>query len=182
MDYIPYCDKLALDMDCKPNLPKLLFTDPLLYVHCVFGPNVPYTYRLQGPNSWPGAREAILTLRERIGQPFANNDRHGELVTYKAGIKLFLMSILFALMLIGVVVNVSYWSFGEFGLPSTLTATVWSVFLCMMAYFAFSLRAEFSPFTMTCGELIQVMTENRLVQCAIVGVLLVVTTVWNLVC
>ncbi|VDO21710.1 unnamed protein product [Heligmosomoides polygyrus] len=31
-----------------------------------FGPLVPYVYRLHGPNRWHGAREAIMSVDERV--------------------------------------------------------------------------------------------------------------------
>ena len=59
VDYIPYCDELAEMIGCKPNLMKLLLSDPLLALKCVFGPCTPPQYRLMGPGSWDGAKQAI---------------------------------------------------------------------------------------------------------------------------
>lgn len=78
-----------------PPLFKYLFTDPRLFYHLVFGVAVPYQYRLvgrntclvlvfaldhnvfnipsTGPGAWSGAREAILTVNERIAEPFKTN-------------------------------------------------------------------------------------------------------------
>ena len=49
-----------------------------------FGLTVPYQYRLVGPGAWHGARDAILSARERILQPLrtrrvaiATNDKRG---------------------------------------------------------------------------------------------------------
>ena len=36
-----------------------------------FGPCTPYQYRLEGPGSWPKAREAIMTQDERILFPLS---------------------------------------------------------------------------------------------------------------
>ena len=36
-----------------------------------FGPNVPYVYRLQGPGRWDGARQAIMSVDERVLYPLA---------------------------------------------------------------------------------------------------------------
>jgi len=48
---------------------RLLATDPRLAVAVYFGPTTPCQYRLVGPEAWRGARDAILSARERILQP-----------------------------------------------------------------------------------------------------------------
>jgi len=48
---------------------RLLVTDPRLAVAVYFGLTTPYQYRLVGPGAWRGARDAILSARERILQP-----------------------------------------------------------------------------------------------------------------
>jgi len=48
---------------------RLLATDPRLAVAVYFGLTTPYQYRLLGPGAWRGARDAILSARERILQP-----------------------------------------------------------------------------------------------------------------
>ncbi|CAG2177878.1 unnamed protein product [Oppiella nova] len=73
--YIKYMDELAGLMGVKPNLCKYFVTDPKLWFHMYFGPYVPYQYRLTGPNSWPKAREAILTVNERIKAPFKTRNK-----------------------------------------------------------------------------------------------------------
>ncbi|KAH9514067.1 Cyclopentanone 1,2-monooxygenase (CPMO) [Bulinus truncatus] len=70
VDWLPYMDELATLVGCKPNLFKLLLTDPCLYWRVLTGPGVPYQYRLHGPNAWPGARQAIFTVIDRIEKPF----------------------------------------------------------------------------------------------------------------
>ncbi|XP_062437222.1 flavin-containing monooxygenase 5-like [Rhea pennata] len=69
VDYIPYMDELACQLGVKPNLLTLFLTDPRLAMEVLFGPCSPYQYRLQGPGRWDGARQAILTQRERIIKP-----------------------------------------------------------------------------------------------------------------
>lgn len=54
----------------RPNLLRLLLSDPVLWVKVFFGPCTPYQYRLTGPGRWAGARQAILTQWERVAQPF----------------------------------------------------------------------------------------------------------------
>uniref|UniRef100_A0A8C3JJ05 Flavin-containing monooxygenase n=1 Tax=Calidris pygmaea TaxID=425635 RepID=A0A8C3JJ05_9CHAR len=76
VDYIPYMDELACQVGVKPNLLALFLTDPKLALEVVFGPCTPYQYRLHGPGEWAGAREAILTQRQRIIKPLQT--RHVE--------------------------------------------------------------------------------------------------------
>ncbi|XP_037363908.1 flavin-containing monooxygenase 5-like [Talpa occidentalis] len=67
--YVDYMDDIASEIGVKPNLFSLLLQDPKLACRSFFGPCTPYQYRLQGPGSWAGAREAIMTQRERIIKP-----------------------------------------------------------------------------------------------------------------
>ncbi|KAM6396679.1 flavin-containing monooxygenase 5-like [Pluvialis apricaria] len=76
VDYIPYMDELACQVGVKPNLLTLFLTDPKLAMEVAFGPCTPYQYRLRGPGEWAGAREAILTQRQRIIKPLQT--RHVE--------------------------------------------------------------------------------------------------------
>ncbi|XP_075012758.1 flavin-containing monooxygenase 5-like [Calonectris borealis] len=69
VDFIPYMDQLACQVGVKPNLLALFLTDPKLALEVVFGPCTPYQYRLRGPGKWAGAREAILTQRQRVVRP-----------------------------------------------------------------------------------------------------------------
>jgi len=66
VDYLPYMDELASMFGAKPNLWRYLITDYRLGRELLFGPNVAYVYRLNGPHPWPGAREAILTVLDRV--------------------------------------------------------------------------------------------------------------------
>ncbi|GIX93656.1 flavin-containing monooxygenase 5 [Caerostris darwini] len=66
VDYISYCDDIASQFGAKPNLYKIVFTDPSLFLKILFGPSLSYQYRLQGPHLWKGAREAIMTSHDRI--------------------------------------------------------------------------------------------------------------------
>lgn len=65
IDYFPYMDKLASIIGCKPNFWKLLFSDFAMALKYMFGPINAYQYRLMGPGSWSGAREAIFTQWDR---------------------------------------------------------------------------------------------------------------------
>ncbi|KAE9419125.1 hypothetical protein Angca_004223, partial [Angiostrongylus cantonensis] len=66
VDYIPYMDELANIVGCRPNIVKLILSDPLLAYKIYFGPCVPYSYRLRGPHAWSDARHAIMTVDERV--------------------------------------------------------------------------------------------------------------------
>ncbi|TWW57657.1 Dimethylaniline monooxygenase [N-oxide-forming] 5 [Takifugu flavidus] len=69
VDYISYMDEIAEQVGVRPNILKLLLTDPRLGWNVVFGPCTPYQYRLRGPGKWAGARQAILTQWERVVHP-----------------------------------------------------------------------------------------------------------------
>ncbi|XP_027722504.1 dimethylaniline monooxygenase [N-oxide-forming] 5 isoform X1 [Vombatus ursinus] len=68
-DYMEYMEDLAELVGVKPNLLPLVFTDPKLAFHLFFGPCTPIQYRLQGRGKWDGAREAILTVIDRVKKP-----------------------------------------------------------------------------------------------------------------
>uniref|UniRef100_A0A3Q0S8P1 Flavin-containing monooxygenase n=1 Tax=Amphilophus citrinellus TaxID=61819 RepID=A0A3Q0S8P1_AMPCI len=69
VDYINYMDEIAELLGVRPNILRLLLTDPRLGLNVMFGPCTPYQFRLKGPGKWAGARQAILTQWERIAQP-----------------------------------------------------------------------------------------------------------------
>ncbi|XP_054708709.1 flavin-containing monooxygenase 5-like [Uloborus diversus] len=69
VDWIPFMDEISSQIGAKPNLLKLAFTDPKLFLRCLNGPCLPYQFRLQGPHSWPEAREVILNFEERVYAP-----------------------------------------------------------------------------------------------------------------
>lgn len=72
VDWINYMDELACQIGARPNILKYFFTDNELF-RALLGPCVPYQFRLEGPHSWSGARQAILDSRHRIMYPL--NDR-----------------------------------------------------------------------------------------------------------
>uniref|UniRef100_A0AC35U479 Flavin-containing monooxygenase n=1 Tax=Rhabditophanes sp. KR3021 TaxID=114890 RepID=A0AC35U479_9BILA len=69
VDYLRFMDEIADIVGCKPDISALLFSDYALFKKVLFGPNVPYVYRLNGNNKWNGAREAIMTVRGRVEYP-----------------------------------------------------------------------------------------------------------------
>lgn len=59
-------DEVASFIGCKPNLLKMLFTDPKLAFKCVFGPCTPPQFRLNGPHAWKGAKKAIESVEDNV--------------------------------------------------------------------------------------------------------------------
>ncbi|GMR45239.1 hypothetical protein PMAYCL1PPCAC_15434, partial [Pristionchus mayeri] len=67
VDYIPYMDELAEYIGCSPpNWFTYLPSDPIMALHSLFAPVAAYFYRIRGPHPWPGARQAILTIEDRV--------------------------------------------------------------------------------------------------------------------
>ncbi|KAL1431299.1 hypothetical protein MTO96_014321 [Rhipicephalus appendiculatus] len=65
--WIAYMDELASILGVKPNLSRLAITDPVLYKRCVFGPCLPYQFRLEGPHiRGKVLAEAILDFPKRV--------------------------------------------------------------------------------------------------------------------
>uniref|UniRef100_A0A915LTI3 Flavin-containing monooxygenase n=1 Tax=Meloidogyne javanica TaxID=6303 RepID=A0A915LTI3_MELJA len=48
---------------------QILWKEPSFALRLIFGPNVPYIYRLQGPNTWADARKAIEGVSYRVKTP-----------------------------------------------------------------------------------------------------------------
>ncbi|XP_061540437.1 flavin-containing monooxygenase 5-like isoform X1 [Phycodurus eques] len=69
VDYANYMDEIAALVGVRPNILRLLLTDPRLGLDLLFGPVNPYQYRLRGPGKWAGARQAVLTMWDRVAQP-----------------------------------------------------------------------------------------------------------------
>ena len=65
VDWVPFMDEIASQFGARPKVWKYFFTDPILWTQLLFGPCVPYHFRLEGPGTWDGARDAILTVNER---------------------------------------------------------------------------------------------------------------------
>ena len=60
VDYVSYCDMLAELVGCRPHARQFILNDRKLAMAIWFTGNTPYMYRLVGPDTWPGAREAVL--------------------------------------------------------------------------------------------------------------------------
>uniref|UniRef100_A0A7I4YTB3 Flavin-containing monooxygenase n=1 Tax=Haemonchus contortus TaxID=6289 RepID=A0A7I4YTB3_HAECO len=69
VDFVKYMDEIATMVGCKPNLWKVLFSNPSFALRLFKGANVPYVYRLVGPNKWDGAYEAVCTVPQRVKKP-----------------------------------------------------------------------------------------------------------------
>lgn len=69
VDYVSYMDEIAELVGVKPNILRMLLTDPRLGLTVMLGPCTPYQYRVRGPGRWAGARQAILTQWKRVVQP-----------------------------------------------------------------------------------------------------------------
>ena len=67
--WIKYMDDITKEFGAKPNLWKYFFTDNQLWRAVLFGPCLPYQYRLDGPHRWSGARDAIISVYDRILHP-----------------------------------------------------------------------------------------------------------------
>lgn len=63
VSFVSYEDDLAEEIGIRPRLANLLFKDPSLAFRVFFGPALPSIYRLNGPHSWKGARNAIMGYR-----------------------------------------------------------------------------------------------------------------------
>ncbi|CAN7989131.1 unnamed protein product [Ixodes hexagonus] len=74
VDWIDYLDELATEIDAKPSLVETALSDPRLAVRMLFGPSLPYQYRLRGPHPWPGARDAILNYEQRVRQALCTSN------------------------------------------------------------------------------------------------------------
>ncbi|XP_054708253.1 flavin-containing monooxygenase 5-like [Uloborus diversus] len=85
VDYIQYLDEIASQFGAKPNLWRILFTDPKLWRSLAFGPSLPYQYRLEGPHKWDGARNAILTAHERVRYPISGTWNKSEKKSHTYG-------------------------------------------------------------------------------------------------
>lgn len=79
VDFVQYCDDLASEIGVAPNFLKIFLTDIRLFWKLVFGPSVSYQYRLEGPHKWEGARNAIMTVDERLHFPLLKEKTHSYL-------------------------------------------------------------------------------------------------------
>lgn len=64
--YLLYMETMAKYAGVMPNLSELFFKDHELWRALMFGPPVPYQWRLSGPGYWPEARRTILATEDRM--------------------------------------------------------------------------------------------------------------------
>ncbi|XP_040066569.1 flavin-containing monooxygenase 5-like [Ixodes scapularis] len=72
VDRMKYMDELADKIGASPRMLKYFFTDHKLF-RALLGPCVPYQFRLEGPHSWTGARDAVLGSQMRMLYPLNSN-------------------------------------------------------------------------------------------------------------
>lgn len=65
VDFLPYLHELGALIGCNPDMKALWMKNPLLAWRVYFGPCVPYVFRLNGPNTWQGAEQAIWDVDYR---------------------------------------------------------------------------------------------------------------------
>lgn len=80
-NYVAYMETISSLAGVRPNLAKLFFKDHSLWRELMFGPCVPYQYRLEGPGYWPDARTAVMTTRDRVYQGINEGKNH---ILYKS--------------------------------------------------------------------------------------------------
>ncbi|XP_076333899.1 flavin-containing monooxygenase 5-like [Tachypleus tridentatus] len=100
IDWIPYMDEVSSLINAKPKLLPLLLTDPGLFWNCIFGPCLPYQYRLNGPHPWPDAKKTIMTYEDRVrcALKTRHSSRTKEIMQSSGFLKL-LMSFVFLILL-----------------------------------------------------------------------------------
>ncbi|GMT04950.1 hypothetical protein PENTCL1PPCAC_27124, partial [Pristionchus entomophagus] len=64
--YPEYMDEVAKFAGCEPRVATRWLSDPRLAYALVFNGLVPYQYRLDGPDRWEGARDAIIGMPQRV--------------------------------------------------------------------------------------------------------------------
>ncbi|CAI5452691.1 unnamed protein product [Caenorhabditis angaria] len=72
VDYMTYMDEIASLIGCVPPMQKYFFSNIRFWMKLFMGPNVPYVYRLVGPNSWEGAEQAVWKVSDRVKKPLKN--------------------------------------------------------------------------------------------------------------
>ena len=94
-------DELGDMIGAKPKVWSML-NDPKLAYQIFFGTAVPTQYRLQGPNTWSGARKHIMSLREQHLLPLNTRKCAAAPSTERSnqGVLIFILVIAIALLAI----------------------------------------------------------------------------------
>jgi dimethylaniline monooxygenase (N-oxide forming) len=95
-------DELADMIGVKPKILWLLITDPRLAFRVIFGPNVSYVYRIDGPHKWDGAREAILNVPMRVRFATAAK-RRCKTISYNNFGQLIVLSFFLLVLILGAI-------------------------------------------------------------------------------
>lgn len=93
VDYVDYIEELAKMIGADLDMKKLWKEDPWLAYKVYFGPCVPYIYRLKGPHKWNNARDAIMSVDERV--LMATNDHAQVAPDYTL---LYIVGLIFAII------------------------------------------------------------------------------------
>ncbi|CAJ0584989.1 unnamed protein product, partial [Mesorhabditis spiculigera] len=97
VDFTPYMDELADLIGCRLDMKQLFMSDFSLGMRALFGPNVAYTYRLQGPHKWAGAREAIMSAADRVAK--ATNIKYKHPTTMETWRNSLIIIVIFAIFI-----------------------------------------------------------------------------------
>ena len=144
VDFVVYMDELAELNGCKPPLKEYIFTDPRLALRLFVGGNVPYVYRLVGPNSWPNARQTIWTVPERVKLPLKNRQcrtrkhkKRGTLDEYFRYVSMKWIAGYTCLIL-----SAGFWTFcvGSLAIPISTYFLQVFIFLFIFSFIAFMVR------------------------------------------
>uniref|UniRef100_A0A914CC84 Flavin-containing monooxygenase n=1 Tax=Acrobeloides nanus TaxID=290746 RepID=A0A914CC84_9BILA len=85
VNHVAYMDGLADLIGCKPKWKDYILSDHMLAYKLLFGPSAAYTYRLNGPKPWTGARKAVLELDKRV----SNGMNPNSMMTTSRNIEIF---------------------------------------------------------------------------------------------
>ncbi|GMT35860.1 hypothetical protein PFISCL1PPCAC_27157, partial [Pristionchus fissidentatus] len=107
VDYIAYMDDLAKLIGCEaPKWFEHLPHDPKMAFATAFTPFASYFYRLRGPHPWSGARDACLTIEDRIVQATDAKGKGSPFNALKSGALHELITfIVFAILLIAALIH-----------------------------------------------------------------------------
>ncbi|XP_061177253.1 dimethylaniline monooxygenase [N-oxide-forming] 2-like [Saccostrea echinata] len=106
--YIPYMDKIAGCIGCKPPLWRLFFSDNALWRKIYFWGTTPPQWRLHGPGKWEGAQDAILRVEENTWYPLRSrqagtNSKEGIYEGWISLLKKLILGLLLLIFLIYIV-------------------------------------------------------------------------------
>lgn len=98
-------DEIASLIGVKPRLWKYFVTDFALWRALAFGTFSAYQFRLEGPNRWPDARDAIMQLEARVRRPFkpsSNSNISNVAQSSASSLPMHILCLLFCLLLLAI--------------------------------------------------------------------------------